>query len=70
MPRTPSVHYVVTSGRDGRVREFDTLDEACDAIVLQFPVGVDFTIRRVIDARVQEVVLRATKSTTRQLYAS
>jgi hypothetical protein len=70
MARTPTVHYVVTSGRDRRARSFDTLDEACDAIVLQFPVGADFTIRRVIDARVHEVVLRATKSTTRQLFAS
>jgi hypothetical protein len=52
----------------GELAEGRALDEACDAIVLQFPFGSHFTIRRVVNAETEQLVLHATKSTTRTLY--
>jgi hypothetical protein len=60
-----NVHYVLTADSDAEPHEFDTLEDACDAVVLRLPVGAAFTIRRIRARGAQEVVLRATKSTIR-----
>jgi hypothetical protein len=64
MSRPSSVHYLVIVDGDDRVREFPTFDDACDALVFDCPTGVEFTVQRVRDG-VAELLLRATKSTTR-----
>jgi hypothetical protein len=61
-----TVHYIVTNELDQDAHEYATLDEACDAVVLHFPPGREFTIRRIPEAGGPEVVLRAARSTTRQ----
>jgi hypothetical protein len=64
----PNIHYIVEVDGDPSAREFETLDEACDTVIMQFPVGVAFTIRRVTHDGSSELVLRAIRSTTRLRY--
>jgi hypothetical protein len=64
MPSKRINHYTLTSG-PARTVEFETLDEACDAVVLRFPVGAEFTIRRVPACGPPHVILHGTKATTR-----
>ncbi len=59
------VRYVLTVDTDEEPHEFDSLEDACDAVVLRLPVGAAFTIRRVHERGAPELVLCATKSTTR-----
>jgi hypothetical protein len=61
------VHYLVTMGSALDVREFDRLEDACDAIVLQLSVDAPFTIRGVRPDGAQHEVLTATRSTVRHL---
>ena len=61
-------HYLLEFDSGGWTREFETLDEACDAVVLQFPVGSAFRISRVDALQRAQLILHATLSSTRQRF--
>ena len=68
MTRASEIRYVLELDSGDGVGEYETLDEACDAVVLQFPLGAGFRISRVDERRRSELILQATRSTTRQRF--
>jgi hypothetical protein len=64
MPTT-TVHYVVTDDHHPTAREYATIDDAVDAVVADVPVGGEFSIHRSSGGTLDEVVVRATKWSTR-----
>ena len=69
MIETQTLHYVVRVAGDQAAFEYDTFDEACDAVILGVPNGVEFVVGRVLDVRF-DVLVRATKSTNRPFCTS
>jgi hypothetical protein len=65
MRRRPDQHDVVTDQRQRSFR-YDSLEDACDAIVVDMPLGARFNVVRVRGGRFDVLVTDAIRSTTRQ----
>jgi hypothetical protein len=63
------VRYFVSTGEDATGRPFATLDDAIDALVVDLRVGAEFSVHRAERGDPLQLLVRATKLTTRPFLA-